>query len=139
MQERIRAHVEQLLGKGRITPQIAELREEMIDNLTERYNDLLHEGKTPEAAFRIVTADIGDVSELIRSLEQDSERTGLSAERLLRIRHQRGLRSAIATGCFILGVCILFVLKFPLSFAIFAVLASVGAGLLVYNRTTRPK
>lgn len=139
MQERIRAHVEQILGNGRTSPQMAELREEMINNLAERYNDLLREGKTPEAAFRIITADIGDVSELVRSLEQDSALTGLSAERLLRIRHRRGLRSAVATGCFILGACILFVFKFPVCFMVFAVLASIGAGLLVYNKVTRLK
>ncbi|MPM94572.1 hypothetical protein SDC9_141718 [bioreactor metagenome] len=129
--------MEQLLGNDRVSPQIAELREEMIDNLTERYNDLLREGKTPAAAFQMITADIGDVSELIQSLKRDSALTGLSADRLLRIRRLRGLRSAIATGCFILAAGFLFVIPYPASFLIFCTFIALAAGLLVYNRSTR--
>ena len=45
-----------------------ELKEEMVQNLMERYNDLLAEGKSAEEAFDIAAAGVGDVNELIAEL-----------------------------------------------------------------------
>lgn len=45
-----------------------ELKEEIVQNLMEKYNDLLAEGKEKQAAFDIAAASIGDVNELIEEL-----------------------------------------------------------------------
>lgn len=45
-----------------------ELKEEILQNLIDKYHDLLAEGKSPEAAFNISVASVGDVDELLSSL-----------------------------------------------------------------------
>ena len=51
MEEKIRRHVDELFSGTAPSRRSVELKEEMIQNLTEKYNDLIAEGKTPEAGI----------------------------------------------------------------------------------------
>ncbi len=67
--------------------QTLELKEEMVQNLMEKYNDLRAEGKSEEDAFRIASASIGDVEELVAELtkgEPGAKRAAKRAERSAR-------------------------------------------------------
>ena len=66
MELQIRAYVDELFAETVPSKKSVELKEEMIQNLTEKYNDLIAEGKTPEAAYNIAIAGIGDVSYLLK-------------------------------------------------------------------------
>ena len=48
--------------------QVAELKEEILQNLYEKYDDLIAKGKTPAAAYNIAVAGVGDVSGLLDSV-----------------------------------------------------------------------
>ena len=71
MQAKLRAYMDHLFSQTRPTKAAVELKEEMLQNLTDKYNDLLAEGKSPEAAYNIATASIGDISELLAQLKQE--------------------------------------------------------------------
>ena len=71
MQAKLRAYMDHLFSQTRPTKAAVELKEEMLQNLTDKYNDLIAEGKTPEAAYNIATASIGDISELLAQLKQE--------------------------------------------------------------------
>ena len=71
MQDKLRAYMDHLFANTQPTKAAVELKEEMLQNLTDKYNDLLAEGKTPEAAFNIATASIGDISELLEQLRRE--------------------------------------------------------------------
>ena len=47
------------------------MKEEILQNLTEKYNDLLSDGKSEVAAYNIAVAGIGDISELIEELKRE--------------------------------------------------------------------
>ena len=47
---------------------LRELKEEMLCNLYDRYDDLLAEGRTPSAAYNIAVAGVGDISGLLDSV-----------------------------------------------------------------------
>lgn len=66
MHERIRNHVTSLLASAPDCPERAEITEEMTQNLTEKYDDLIAQGRDPDDAYREVLSGIGDVSEIIR-------------------------------------------------------------------------
>ena len=68
MYEKLRAHIEELFKDAPKTLQTVEIKEEILQNTVDRYNDLLAEGKSEEAAFNIAVAGIGDVNELIGSI-----------------------------------------------------------------------
>ncbi|MEE0859801.1 MAG: permease prefix domain 1-containing protein [Acutalibacteraceae bacterium] len=64
MENRLRSHIEILF---RDMPQNAgtqEIKEEILQNLIEKYYDLLADGKDPETAYSIAVASIGDIHSL---------------------------------------------------------------------------
>ena len=65
MHDKIKNHVEMLLGPAPDCPEKKEIAEEMSLNLTEKYDDLVSQGRDSDDAYREVVAGIGDVSEII--------------------------------------------------------------------------
>ena len=46
-------------------PDSDEIRQEILQNTLDRYDDLISQGKTPEAAYRLAISGIGDVNEIL--------------------------------------------------------------------------
>ncbi len=46
-------------------PQAADIRQEILQNTLDRYDDLIAQGKSPEAAYSLAISGIGDISELL--------------------------------------------------------------------------
>ena len=69
MEERVRQYVEALFAQAPISQNVMDQKEEMVQNLVDKYHDLLAEGKTPQAAYELVTASVGDISELLGQME----------------------------------------------------------------------
>jgi hypothetical protein len=143
MEAQIRRHVDTLFENTPPTRKAVELKEEMIQNLTEKYRDLIDEGKSPEAAFNITVAGIGDVSGLLADLEKE----GVSPDALAAAREKSALRTAVAVMMYILSVVPLIVLSAlvhnpaaPIIGLIFMfVFIAAATGLLIYDSMTKPK
>lgn len=73
MEDKLRAHMDHLFRDVPPTKKAVELKEEILQNLIDKYHDLIEEGKSPEAAYNIAVASIGDVSELVSSLQESAE------------------------------------------------------------------
>ena len=88
MNKRISAHIDGLFAPAPVTPRIAEVKEELLAGLNDKYNDLISEGHSEDDAFTTVVAGIGDVSDLIGVITgqstdgTDSEKTGKSLRSL---------------------------------------------------------
>lgn len=54
---------------------VAELKEEILQNLYEKYDDLIAKGKTPTAAYNIAVAGVGDISGLLDSVSGEDDHT----------------------------------------------------------------
>ncbi len=54
------------------TRQTARMKADMIDTMTERYEDLLKSGKNEDEAFGIVVRDFGSIEDLRRELDASS-------------------------------------------------------------------
>lgn len=50
-------------------PDAADIRQEILQNTLDRYDDLISQGKSPEAAYRLAISGIGDINELLGSAE----------------------------------------------------------------------
>ena len=64
MREQLIKYVE-LLFAG--SPDAADIRQEILQNTLDRYDDLIAQGKTPEAAYSLAISGIGDVSEILNA------------------------------------------------------------------------
>ena len=65
MNEKIKAHVDNLLKDAPRTRRIVDLHEELLSGCLDKYADLVANGSSPEDAYSAVIAGIGDVDELI--------------------------------------------------------------------------
>ena len=72
MKEKIRKHINGLFTEAPKTRKAMELKEEMIQNTIEKYEDLVSEGYQEADALQNVIDSIGDVTELFEDLKDKS-------------------------------------------------------------------
>lgn len=66
-----------------------EIKEEILQNTIDRYNDLKAGGKSDEAAYNIAIAGIGDVDYLIDSIIAPVASSGYSREEIRKNQNKR--------------------------------------------------
>ena len=92
MEDKLRAYMDYLFRDVKPTRKSVELKEEILQNLIDKYRDLLAEGKTPEAAYNIAVASIGDMDELLAGLNDElSFEKEVSGEQLERGKKKSAL------------------------------------------------
>lgn len=69
MREQLIQYVELLFAGGR---DCEEIKQEILQNTLDRYDDLIAEGKVPEAAYRLAITGIGDINEILGTKPQPS-------------------------------------------------------------------
>ena len=104
MNEKLREHIEELFKNAPQTRQAVEIKEEILQNTIDRYNDLKAEGKSDEAAYNIAIAGIGDVDHLIDSIIAPVASSGYSREEIRKNQNKRTLLLAVAVALYILCV-----------------------------------
>ena len=61
----------QLLFAG--LPDSEDMKQEILQNTLDRYDDLIGQGKSPEAAYRLAISGIGDVNELLSTIPNNKQ------------------------------------------------------------------
>lgn len=88
-----------------------DIKQEILQNTLDRYDDLIAEGKVPEAAYRLAITGIGDVNEILGTApcasapvysEPAKENNDTPTKKILR---------AVAVGLYILSCLPLFILS----------------------------
>jgi len=145
MEDKLRRYVDGLFARTAPTKKAVELKEEMLQNLSDKYNDLINEGKTPEAAYNIAIAGIGDVSGLLFELEADDMFEPDIAD-YEAAKQKSALLIAMAVMVYILSFLPMLLLsQIPGRLYIFVgvpilfVMIAFGTGLLIYNTMTKPR
>lgn len=64
MREQLIQYVQLLFAAA---PDAEEIKEEILQNTLDRYDDLVAQGKSPEAAYRLAITGIGDINEILGS------------------------------------------------------------------------
>lgn len=89
MKDRLNGYIQGLFADAeRRAPdnlRLSELKEELLQNTYEKYDDLLSSGKTPEAAYKAAVHGIGDISELLEAMIREGrtyDPPALAAERV---------------------------------------------------------
>lgn len=139
MIDRIRDFLEQAFAEVPRTVKVMELKEELFSNLVDKYNDLLRQGRSEEEAFDAVIAGMGDLDELVRSIQEPSP----LAPEPQQYRTRRAAVTAIAVMLYILSPFMVILFSELLHqdtlgvLAMFALVA-VATGLLIFNHMSRP-
>ena len=144
MEDKLRAYMDYLFRDVKPTRKSVELKEEILQNLIDKYRDLLAEGKTPEAAYNIAVASIGDMDELLAGLNDElSFEKEVSGEQLERGKKKSAILVSAAVMMYIL--CLLppillsgSRLEENLAPALMFLMIACGTGRLIYDHMTKP-
>lgn len=107
MREQLTQYVS-LLFAG--TQNCEDIKLEILQNTLDRYDDLITQGKTPEAAYRLAIMDIGDISEILGTHIPSSAQIPAEEDFPKPSSKQRWNR-AIAIGLYIICIIPLIVLS----------------------------
>ena len=142
MENRIRTYVEELFESAPHTKKVYELKEELLANLIEKYNDLVQTGCAEEQAYSIVIEGIGDVDELINSMTAGNP---LDWKTMQHERKKTAAVVSISVGLYILSVLqlIAFGIALPIrggeiGVVLMFVIAAAATCLLIYHFMSRP-
>ena len=146
MEDKIRRYVDDLFAETAPTRKAVELKEEMIQNLSDKYRDLTGEGKTPEAAYNITIAGIGDISALLAELEKDMKNNEPLTYETEASRRKTAMITAIAVMMYILCFMPLIIMSMAgfrynaeIGIPVMFLMIAGATGLLIYNSMTKPK
>lgn len=139
MEEKLKAYVYSCFEGAPETARTYEVRDEIYANVLERYRDLLQSGATPDEAYEIAKRSVGNVQEILSSLEYEPVMMDESI-------HNTKKRSAfIGTGValYILGPAILICLAAAgspaMGVALMLVCIAAATGLCIYGANVYPK
>ena len=105
MENKLRAYMDHLFQDIPNTKKAVEVKEEILQNIVDKYHDLVAEGKSEEAAYNIAIASIGDLDELLASLKDSSQTPNqMDSENYMAWRKKSAIRISIAIMLYILCV-----------------------------------
>lgn len=139
MEEKLREYVVSLFSEAPMTKKTIEVREEILTNVLERYQDLLASGATPEEAFEISKRSIGNLGEIVKTLDEpDNPQTQPLWQSVENpeIRRRRSLCNGISTALFILSPVFVIVCSVTgspiLGVCLLIAAIAIGVGIRVY-------
>ncbi len=108
MKEKIKQHFNKIFADAPKTRKAIDLKQEMLQNALDKYDDMVNDGYSQEDAYQNVIGSIGDVSELF--VEVEEKNLLLLSEK---DRRKRALLIAVAVGLYIFaGVAFFFFAAF---------------------------
>lgn len=138
MNYQLREYINTLFQEAPPTKKTVELKEEILQNLTDKYNDLIAEGKSEEAAYNIAVASIGDLSHLINELKTQPELTEEQTKEAEEYKKRKAIITATSVALYIL--CSVPVIAFgrTAGYVLMMVMIAAATGMLIYNNMTKP-
>ena len=76
MKKKIKEYIDLIFAEAPECAKTREMKEEMYANVSERYDDLINEGKSEGVAYNICISGIGDISELIEEIKREQGEYG---------------------------------------------------------------
>lgn len=134
MNDQLREYIDTIFIEAPRSMKAVEIKEEILQNLHDKYYDLLAEGKSEEAAYNIAIASIGDFSELIDELKQE-EVPNMDDQTK---RNQRSaILTAVSIALYILSVIPVILFEGKIGPILLFVFIAAATGILIYNNMTK--
>lgn len=141
MNEKIRIYVNDLFKDAPNTKVVNDMKDEIISNAVDKYNDLIAEGKNDKEAYEKVILEIGNVDEIVSELAKEDP---IKREYYEKSRKKTALIVSISVGFYILSLISCIILDelnmpdFIIASSLFT-LAGIPTCLLIYHFMSRPK
>lgn len=120
MKEQLTSYVELLFAAA---PDADDVKQEILHNTLDRYDDLITQGKTPQAAYQLAISGIGDINELLgSSLHEQPAPSEISTESALSKTVKQPAWKKIVRA---IAICLYIICPIPLF-----VLGELGMGII---------
>lgn len=132
MRNRLISYVDLLFAGN---PEAEDVKQEILQNTLDRFDDLVAQGKSPEAAYSLAISGIGDVSELLSggsSAGQTEHPAPQKPEKSEKDKKNKKLLQAVAVGLYVLCPVPLFILQDEIGLCLLLVLAAVATVLIIF-------
>lgn len=106
MEQKLKDYVYSLFTNAPQTGRMVEVRDEICANVLERYRDLTASGVSSEEAYESAKRSVGDVSEIIRSLNEEPWRPSADAAEM---QKKKSLYISLGVAMYILSPIFLIV------------------------------
>lgn len=141
MNEKIRVYVNELFENAPNTKKVNDLKDEIISNANDKFNDLISDGKSEKEAYDKVIQEIGNVDELISEVEKETPIRSYTNDDQ---RRKTALIVSISVGLYFLALIscvVLDELNMPDFVTVSALLSLAGVPtcLLIYHFMSKPK
>ena len=133
MNEKLRRYIDDLFANAPSTVRAVELKEELYQNLMDKYNDLIAEGKSEESAYNIAIASIGDVDSLIGGL------SGAKHVESEKSKKRSAIFVSVAIALYILCPVPVILIQNEMGVMVLFLFVAVATALLIYNGVTRER
>lgn len=112
-------------------PNAGDIKQEILQNTLDRYDDLIAQGKSPQAAYQLAISGIGDINELLSSVSPEHAASCPSPEVRGTDTKNKKLFRAIAVALYILCPVPLFLLQNEAGLCGLLVFVAVATVLMV--------
>ncbi len=138
--DKVKNYVEELFNNTPKTSRVLDLKNELIMDLSEKYDDLIKDGKKESDAYKEVISSIGEIDELISSINNDY----IINDNMLKTKRKTALVVSISVGIYILSliaVIVLSELELPdyIVVSSFFTLVGIATCMIVYHFMSLPK
>ena len=141
MSQKIDRYIQALFEDVPRTKKALELKEELLGNMRERYEDYLRDGKSDSEAYSLTVASMGDLDEMIAQVMPDEH----FRQEAQYYRRRSARNTAIAAATYILGAAIVVASALApwegvqiLAMVILLVLVAGATALLIYTEMSTP-
>lgn len=130
-------HYIDLLFAG--APGAGEIKQEIMQNTLDRYDDLINQGKSPEAAYRLAISGIGDIQEILGGDEETPRPPVASVAAEPQPKVWKTVLRAIAIALYIMCPIPLFILENEIGLCGLLTLVAVATVLMVITGKDKPE
>ena len=139
MRNKIKEFVDDIFAEAPANQKTNEMKEEILSNTLDKYDDMIREGKTEQSAYNIAIASIGDVGEIIRQLKANiSKENYYGSEEYKNYKAKKAIIEPIFVMLYIL--CVVPILIFQDEFGVILMfcMIAVATGLAIYLNASKP-
>ena len=146
MNSKIKNYVDVLFSDIPGSKKANELKEEILSNMSERFNDYIQEGKTENQAYSLVISSLGDIDEMLAEVIPNAE----FVQQAHSYRKRNAKNTAIGVAMYIIGFVFLIGLggfgEFlgnedlygVIGLLILLVISAVATGIIIYSNMSTP-
>ena len=136
MRERLIQYIDLLFAGA---PDAEEMKQEILQNTLDRYDDLISQGKTEEAAYRLAISGIGDINELLAPPASEVPAPAQKSEELAQVRKLRATAIALYIACAIPLFLFGGMGSGTVGLSLTVLLAAVATYLMILSRRSAPE